>query len=279
MTNNQFKLLVKLIRGNSESPATKAAHLVLVEGVKQGKAAKITGASPSNVHDALVRYSHVHQQILEAYELNVDSGNCNYLPRGVALSDEERIPASATQRAKVMKIELKVDWHPSGRRTLKERSEGARMWKDCLSPAGLFANQDPQDFYAKVQQYIDTLLANNALVEFNDSTTKPASSMGMEIKTRQLVLTLQNLDFDKLSQHPEPLVVDTISTLLQANYPNVYNEEVSWLAYREQIQVAHARKVYGSASQAQIALQWGRSALNGTLVVRFDRTYGLSIQE
>jgi hypothetical protein len=103
--------------------------------------------------------------------------------------------------------------------------------------------------------------------------------MGIEIKTKQLVLTLQNLDFTKLAQHPEPLVVDSISQLLQANYPNIYTTFVSWLAYREQIQIAHARKVYGNVSQAEIALRWGELARDGKLIVRFDDTYGLSIKE
>jgi hypothetical protein len=279
MTDDQFKLLMKLIRGNSESPATKAAYLVLVEGKKQVEAAKMTGASQSNVHDALMRYSQVHDQILDAYGLSVSTADCNYLPRGVDLDGEERNPASPNPRTTVMNIELKVDWHPSGNRTLKERGEGKGMWKDCMSPTGLLANSDPQDFYRKVQQYIDTLLSNNVAFVFNDSATKPASSMGIEIKTKQLVLTLQNLDFTKLAQHPEPLVVDSISQLLQANYPNIYTTFVSWLAYREQIQIAHARKVYGNVSQAEIALRWGELARDGKLIVRFDDTYGLSIKE
>lgn len=178
-----------------------------------------------------------------------------------------------------MSIELKVDWHPSGNRTLKERGEGKGMWKDCMSPPGLLANSDPQDFYKRVQQYIDTLLGNNVAIDFIDTSTKPASSMGIEIKTTQLVLTLQNLDFDKLAKHHDTLVVDTISQLLQANYPYVYAELVSWLAYREQIQIAHARKYYPGHTEAEIALHWGALARDGRLNVSFNLPYGLKITE
>lgn len=279
MTDDQFKLLMKLIRGNSESPATRAAYLVLVEGKKQIESAKITGASPANVNDALMRYTQVHRQILEAYGLKEMKEPCGYLPRGVDFDDEDRNPAPLNPRKNVMNIELKVDWHPSGNRTLKERGEGKGMWKDCMSPPGLLANSDPRDFYKRVQQYIDTLLGNNVAVEFTDTSTKPASSMGIEIKTSQFVLTLQNLNFDKLAQHHDTLIVDTISQLLQANYPNVYVELVSWLAYREQIQIAHARKHYQGSSEAQIALHWGELARDGRLNVSFNLPHGLSIKE
>lgn len=279
MTDDQFKLLMKLMRGNRESPATKAAYLVLVEGRKQIEAAKMTAASPANVHDAVTRYTQVHQQILDAYGLKEMTAPCGYLPRGVDSSGEDRTPASLNPRKNVMNIELKVDWHPSGNRTLKERGEGKGMWKDCMSPSGLLANSDPLDFYKRVQQYIDTLLDQNVAIDFNDTSTKPASSMGIEIKTTKLILTLQNLNFEKLSQYPEPLVVDTISQLLQANYPNIYTETVSWLAYREQIQIAHARKYYPGKTQAQIALRWGELALGGRLKASFNLPYGLSLEE
>ncbi|RMO87703.1 hypothetical protein ALQ32_01493 [Pseudomonas syringae pv. tagetis] len=178
-----------------------------------------------------------------------------------------------------MKTQLKVDWHPSGNRTLKERGEGARMWNDCVTPTGLFVNSDPIEFYTQVQKYVDQLLDKNIAVTFTDCSTKPAMSMGIEIKTDRVVVSLDNLDFEKLAGHPEPLVVDFISQLLQSKFPKIYSEEVSWLAFREQIQIAHARKVYENASQSEIALRWGMLARDNGLVVRFDRTYGLKIQE
>lgn len=178
-----------------------------------------------------------------------------------------------------MKTELKVDWHPSGNRTLKERSEGARMWSDCLKPPGLLANSDPSDFYSRVQQYIDQLLDKNVDVLFTDSATKSAKTLGIAIKTDRVIVTLHNLNFEKLEQHPEPLVVDFISQLLKSHYPNIYSEDVSWLAFREQIQIAHARKYYDRASQADIALHWGQLAKKNQLRVSFDRTYGLIIKE
>lgn len=279
MTNDQFQLLVKLMRGNNESPATKAAQLVLVKGAKQAEAARATGASLANVHDAFLRYSLAHQQILQAYGLGIGSDNCKYFPRGVSSDGEERLPATSTQRAKVMDVELQVDSHPSGNRTLKERNAGERVWRDCRTPSGLFVNPDPQDFYARVQQYIDGLLANNVAVKFTDTSSRSASSMGIVIRSDLPMLSLQNLDFDKLANHPEPTVVDTISQLLQANYPSVHTSLVSWLAYREQIQIAHARHVYANSTEAGIALRWGRLARDGKLKVSFDETYGLDIRE
>lgn len=272
VTNDQFHLLVKLLRGNPESPATMAARLVLVDGSKQSQAAKQTGASPSNVHDAVERYRQAHRQILEVY----DSEDCNYLPRGVVYGDEARNPAASNTRTNTMNVQLQVDWHPSGRRTLKERSDGARMWSDCRSP-GLFGNLEPQPFYLHVQQYIDTLLAKGAVVEFTDCTTQPASSMGLNIKTERSILTLQNLDIQKLASCPEPIIVDTVAKLLQAHFPDIHTTFVSWLAYREAIELASGQQRYGKLSAGQVALHWVTAARSGKLQVRFDQAYGLKI--
>ncbi|MBN3237208.1 hypothetical protein [Pectobacterium versatile] len=280
MTSEQFELLVKLTRGNRDSAATKGAYLVLVEGMKQGEAVKATNSSPANVHDACVRYVQAHEQILYAYGINVNESPCIYFPSGVISNEQERtpMPVHRNYRGNIMNISLKVDWHPSGNRTLKERKEGARMWRDCDSSHDLIANSDSKKFYSAVQRYIDTLIANKVSVDFTDSATKPASSIGIKIKTNAPTLTLNNLDFDKLSQSPNPqVIIDTIAKLLQIHYPNIYIQPISWLAYREEIQKAHARKLYGDRTQPEIAISWGNLAKKGLLHVSFDESLGLNI--
>lgn len=67
MTNEQYDLLLKLKRGDKDSPAAKAARLVLVEGVSQADAGRATGASRSTVHLTVRRYEDAHQDILRIY--------------------------------------------------------------------------------------------------------------------------------------------------------------------------------------------------------------------
>lgn len=46
-------------------------------------------------------------------------------------------------------IEMQVDYHPSGRYTLKERSPGTVMWID-VNELGLYGNTDQVSFYREV---------------------------------------------------------------------------------------------------------------------------------
>lgn len=62
MTSEQFVVLVKLMRGQLDSAANKAARRVLVDGISQADAMRETGASRSTVSLTVQRY-------LEAYNL------------------------------------------------------------------------------------------------------------------------------------------------------------------------------------------------------------------
>lgn len=67
LTAEQFDTLVGLMRGKPESPATKAARLVLVEGYKNHLAFKEVGSTASDVHLTVKRYLAAHAKVLEAY--------------------------------------------------------------------------------------------------------------------------------------------------------------------------------------------------------------------
>jgi len=62
-----FDFLVTLLHGKPDTPANKAARLVLLEGKTQAEAGRITGATRSTVCDAVGRYSKVDQKITTAY--------------------------------------------------------------------------------------------------------------------------------------------------------------------------------------------------------------------
>lgn len=58
-----------------------------------------------------------------------------------------------------MNIDLMVDWHASGNRTLKWRAAGATgMWTDVQEPH-LLAQEDAALFYRAVVRYIGGTLA------------------------------------------------------------------------------------------------------------------------
>ena len=67
MTNDQYDALVKLMRGNAESPASRAARLVLVDGVSQADAMRETGASRTTVHLTVKRYTEAYELIQSAF--------------------------------------------------------------------------------------------------------------------------------------------------------------------------------------------------------------------
>ncbi|HEM7843232.1 hypothetical protein WK80_16170 [Burkholderia multivorans] len=64
-------------------------------------------------------------------------------------------------------LHLQVDWHPSGRYTLKEGKPG--RWSDCRE-AGLFANDDKGEFYRAVAKRLAGLANEGVSFVFNDVT-------------------------------------------------------------------------------------------------------------
>lgn len=67
MTELQFDTLVKLMRGKPDAPGNQAARLVLIQGKSQTEAARMTGASQSNVSMAVQRYSEAYQLVCLAF--------------------------------------------------------------------------------------------------------------------------------------------------------------------------------------------------------------------
>jgi hypothetical protein len=71
MTNDQFDALVKLMRGNPDSPSNLAAREVLVFGISQADAMRKFGVSRSSVCDAVVRYGNAHALLQTLYTTTV----------------------------------------------------------------------------------------------------------------------------------------------------------------------------------------------------------------
>ncbi|NOU01915.1 MAG: hypothetical protein HOO95_10140 [Gallionella sp.] len=59
-------------------------------------------------------------------------------------------------------IEVQVDYHPSGRLTLKERNVG-ETWAD-VKAQGLFGNSDPASFYQQVAKRLAKHAQTNVTV-------------------------------------------------------------------------------------------------------------------
>ena len=66
-------------------------------------------------------------------------------------------------------IEMKVDYHPSGNRTLKKRVSGQDMYKDCAPDSGLFANNDVGAFYRAVCSEVIRHLEDGSRVVLRDT--------------------------------------------------------------------------------------------------------------
>lgn len=66
-------------------------------------------------------------------------------------------------------IELKVDWHPSGNRTLKQRNQGDSMWEDVQTPRGLLANDNDGIFYRQVAKHLSSLSARGIQFHYDDT--------------------------------------------------------------------------------------------------------------
>lgn len=67
MTEQQFLVLVHLLKGDVETPANRAAKRVLVDGITKPAAVAETGATRSTVHDATTRYFKAFKAIEEAW--------------------------------------------------------------------------------------------------------------------------------------------------------------------------------------------------------------------
>ncbi|NNB33906.1 hypothetical protein HBN88_07860 [Pseudomonas fragi] len=67
MTSGQYDVLIKLMRGDTKSPASRAARLVLVDGISQADAMRETGASRTTVHLTVKRYSEAYELIKSAF--------------------------------------------------------------------------------------------------------------------------------------------------------------------------------------------------------------------
>ena len=68
------------------------------------------------------------------------------------------------------KIELQIDYHPSGNHTLKMREFGQRIWEDIIEDE-IWANPDLGAFYKAVVRKIGNIIAEgNEIVNITDST-------------------------------------------------------------------------------------------------------------
>ncbi len=72
-------------------------------------------------------------------------------PAVIALVPEEKQGLVSSYLGLPQRIELVVDYHPSGRRTLKER-EGSGRYRDLAGD--LFGNENPASFYRAVAQLL-----------------------------------------------------------------------------------------------------------------------------
>lgn len=70
MTLEQLNTLVKLMRGDSNSLAVKAAKLVLVDGLSQTEAAKKLNTRTNTVNNGVKRYNEANQEIKKVYFIN-----------------------------------------------------------------------------------------------------------------------------------------------------------------------------------------------------------------
>ena len=67
MTGEQFDVLTTLLRGTPASAANQAARAVLVDGMSQADAMRMTGATRSTVGDAVKRYRAADEAVRLAY--------------------------------------------------------------------------------------------------------------------------------------------------------------------------------------------------------------------
>lgn len=67
-----------------------------------------------------------------------------------------------------MQIQLKVDHHPAGRYTLKQREQGEMLFSDVREPPELFANDNMGPFYKAVAARLFKLYAEGHEVTYED---------------------------------------------------------------------------------------------------------------
>lgn len=67
MTNEQFDLLTRLMRGDPESKSNQAARAVLVEKLTQVEAAKKFGIAKATVNRAVKSYGEADQDVRRVY--------------------------------------------------------------------------------------------------------------------------------------------------------------------------------------------------------------------
>lgn len=67
MTGDQYDALVKLMRGNPQSPANRAARRVLLDGITQADAMRETGVTRGTVNNAVKRYVDADALMREVY--------------------------------------------------------------------------------------------------------------------------------------------------------------------------------------------------------------------
>lgn len=67
MKEEQFDILVKLMRGKPESPTNRAARLVLVYGWTQAAAHHETDATRQSINDAVKKYKAAFNDVSEAW--------------------------------------------------------------------------------------------------------------------------------------------------------------------------------------------------------------------
>lgn len=67
VTDAEFRLIVKQMRGSMEDKATAAAYLVMVNGMTQKAAYDQVGSSAANVNGAIQKITIRHKEIMEVY--------------------------------------------------------------------------------------------------------------------------------------------------------------------------------------------------------------------
>lgn len=67
LTNEQFDVLVKLMRGTPDSPANRSARRVLVDGITQADAMREEGVKRATVNGAVRRYAAADAAVRLAY--------------------------------------------------------------------------------------------------------------------------------------------------------------------------------------------------------------------
>jgi hypothetical protein len=66
-----------------------------------------------------------------------------------------------------MQISFKVDYHPTGRRTLKKRGQDDTLYSDCAGP--LLSNSDAGSFYRAVAAVLHKHHTAGDEVEYEDT--------------------------------------------------------------------------------------------------------------